>query len=107
MKKVYIAFEVKSDGGLYPHKHPVFTGDVAHDLQAEQSVQVCDELNVREFTSPGEAVAAVTDYVRETPGAEAPGNFVLLERYTGNGSAKPKTKPKKSKQNLSKSWERF
>jgi hypothetical protein len=97
MKKVYIAFEIKSDGGLYPHKHPVFTGDVAHDLNGEQSVQVCEELDVREFVSPGEAIAAVQDYIRETPGAEAPGNFVLLERYTSSGSAKPKTKEVKTK----------
>lgn len=96
MKKVFIAFAIEG-GKLVPHKHPVFTGDVAHDLQAEQSVQVCPELNVREFTSPGEAIGAVQDYIRETPSAEAPGDFVLLERYTSAGAAKPKSKEVKTK----------
>ncbi|HEU5291680.1 MAG TPA: hypothetical protein VFU05_13615 [Cyclobacteriaceae bacterium] len=84
MKRVFIAYAVGKDGSLSLHKHPVFTGDCAYDLGGEQKVQECQVLKVREFTGPGECLAALQDYARQHPKDEFEeiGSFVLLERFS-------------------------
>ena len=90
MKRVFIAFQILKDGSIVPHDHPVFTGDVAYDLGAEQDVQVCDGLNVREFNGANELLTAVNDYNTQHPRQDKDnpyipfGNFFIVERYTLN-----------------------
>lgn len=67
MRKTFIAFEIE-DGALVPHDHPVFTGEIAYDLNQEQEITVNPEHGVREFTSENEAMAAIIDYMREHVG---------------------------------------
>lgn len=103
LKRTFIAFMIvnevvdESTGEkwpvLKPHDHPVFTGEVAYDLADDQEIQIDTDLNVREFSSPGEALTAVNDYYREVPGEISRGGdielkqvgvFYLLEQFTAN-----------------------
>lgn len=65
MKRVYIAFKLTDDNGLVVHDHPVFAGDIAYDLNQQADIQMSATHGVREFLGPGEAIAAVNDYMRE------------------------------------------
>jgi len=94
MKTNIIVFKLK-DWKLIPHDHPVFSGDVAHDLGQEQEVQVCDTLNVREFNSRGEVITAINDYNRETANPVECEDFYLLERICIHVPASAKAKAKK------------
>jgi hypothetical protein len=98
MKHSYVVFKIDSDGSIVPHDHPVFSGDVAYDLGQEQEVQVCDELNVREFNGTNEVIAAVHDYNREHAKQDdytPVGSFFVMERYTfGNLATASKSKKK-------------
>lgn len=64
MRKVFIVFEIE-DGVLTPHDHPVFTGEIAYDLQQQQQLFVHPDFNVREFSSENEVHTAIIDYMRE------------------------------------------
>jgi len=80
---------------LKPHDHPVFTGDVAFDLLQEESILLCETLNVREFNSKGEAIQAINDYNREEANPVEMEDFFLLERICIHTPAKQKAKAKK------------
>jgi len=82
MKRCYIVLAFVA-GKFELHKHPVFTGEVAFDLQVQEEIQVCPELGVREFKSVGEIVQAIRDYMRETPADEQKkiGEFVPVEHF--------------------------
>lgn len=98
IKRTFIAFMIvneivdESTGEkwpvLKPHDHPVFTGAVAYDLGDEQEIQIDEVLNVREFLSQGEAIAAINDYYRECPAAERVevGQFYMIEQITASNS---------------------
>lgn len=110
MKKVYIAFKIESDGSVVPHDHPVFTGDTAYDLQQEEEVQVCEKLNVREFTGVGQLISAVNDYNRDhaksadvlsgKDGVIEVGDVYVIERITFDT---PSTVAKSKKKIVAKS----
>src|SRR3954463_16727384 len=97
MKKVFIAYDAET---FEVHKHPVFTGEIAYDLNQSQEIQIHPELDVREFTSEGELMAAVTDYMREHVGGENEReeitSFVVMPvitfDVTGGNARSPKTR---------------
>jgi len=97
MKRVFIVFAI--DGGkLVPHQHPVFCGDCAFDLGGEQEVQVCDHLNVREFTGVSEILTAIGDYNRQCSPDDfiGVGEFFVFERFTFSAPVGVKGKVKKT-----------
>jgi len=107
LKRTFIAFMIvneivdESTGEtwpvLKPHDHPVFTGKVAYDLGAEQNIQVDEVLDVREFVSEGECLAAINDYYREDPNPVSVGAFYLVSQMTSELVTVAKNKGSKSK----------
>lgn len=65
MKKVFIVIDALT---FDLHQHPVFTGEIAYDLGQQEQINVHSELGVREFTTEGEIMSAITDYMREHVG---------------------------------------
>lgn len=83
-----------TDKGFTPHKHPVFTGEIAYDLpNRAQTLAIDEKTNSRIFNSQSEVLIAMQDYLREDNEIEF-GQFVILEVFTVGSGLRKNSKSK-------------